>query len=85
MGADAGTAPQGRSGWALRGLPISFAAADMQSKASARYVPHPGPGGADCAVCQFYEPAHPGAPTGNCMVVAGLVGARGYCDFFTSR
>ncbi|WP_287798916.1 hypothetical protein [Acidiphilium sp.] len=85
MGADAGTAPQGRSGWALRGLPISFAAADMQSKASARYVPHPGPGDADCAVCQFYEPAHPGAPTGNCMVVAGLVGARGYCDFFTSR
>lgn len=60
-------------------------ARDIQSKASARYVAHPGPGNADCARCQFFEPPRRDARRGHCMVVAGIVIARGYCDFFTRR
>lgn len=58
---------------------------DIQSKASAQYVDHSGPRGEDCAHCQFFEPAHRGAMDGRCMVVAGLVIAHGWCDFYTPR
>lgn len=83
--------PHGRRIVVLAGAALAVArlkaahARDIQSKISARYVTHPGPGGADCARCQFFEPERPGAPAGHCMVVAGLVASRGYCDFYTPR
>ncbi|MGC9271629.1 hypothetical protein [Acidiphilium sp.] len=56
------------------------------SPADAHYTDHPGPGGIDCAGCQFFlpNPADPARP-GSCQLITGPVGPDGYCDFFARR
>lgn len=55
------------------------------SRQDAQYQAAPGPGGADCATCQFYLPAPNPALPGRCQLITGPVGPRGYCDFYAPR
>jgi hypothetical protein len=61
------------------------AANNPASRQDAQYQNEPGPGGADCATCQFYLPALDPALPGHCRLISGPVGPHGYCDFYAPR
>ncbi len=53
------------------------------SPQEAGYVDHPGPGGIQCAACEFFQPGR-GGPA-HCQLVRGDILADGSCDFFARR